>query len=124
MLHLTVEQARGFYAEHDGKPFFDGLVEFMTSGPIVVSVLEGENAVQRHRDLLGATNPANALAGTLRADYADSLTENGTHGSEDVYKRQVGYYLYGAPANGNTLQGQLFLRPLREACLLYTSRCV
>ena len=75
MLHLTVEQARGFYAEHDGKPFFDGLVEFMTSGPIVVSVLEGENAVQRHRDLLGATNPANALAGTLRADYADSLTE-------------------------------------------------
>ena len=84
MLHLTVEQARGFYAEHDGKPFFDGLVEFMTSGPIVVSVLEGENAVQRHRDLLGATNPANALAGTLRADYADSLTENGTHGSDSV----------------------------------------
>ena len=68
MLHLTVEQARGFYAEHDGKPFFDGLVEFMTSGPIVVSVLESENAVQRHRDLLGATNPANALAGTLRAE--------------------------------------------------------
>lgn len=60
MLHLTVEQARGFYAEHEGRPFFDGLVEFMTSGPIVVSVLEGENAVQRHRDLLGATNPANA----------------------------------------------------------------
>ena len=58
MLHLTVEQARGFYAEHEGRPFFDGLVEFMTSGPIVVSVLEGENAVQRHRDLLGATNPA------------------------------------------------------------------
>ena len=66
MLHLTVEQARGFYAEHEGRPFFDGLVEFMTSGPIVVSVLEGENAVQRHRDLLGATNPDNALAGTLR----------------------------------------------------------
>lgn len=56
MLHLTVEQARGFYAEHEGRPFFDGLVEFMTSGPIVVSVLEGENAVQRHRDLLGATS--------------------------------------------------------------------
>ena len=55
---------------HEGRPFFDGLVEFMTSGPIVVSVLEGENAVQRHRDPLGATNPANALAGTLRADYA------------------------------------------------------
>lgn len=88
MLHLTVEQARGFYAEHDGKPFFDGLVEFMTSGPIVVSVLESENAVQRHRDLLGATNPANALAGTLRADYADSLTENGTHGSDSLESAQ------------------------------------
>lgn len=88
MLHLTVEQARGFYAEHDGKPFFDGLVEFMTSGPIVVSVLESENAVQRHRDLLGATNPANALAGTLRADYADSFTENGTHGSDSLESAQ------------------------------------
>ena len=85
---------RGFYAEHDGKPFFDGLVEFMTSGPIVVSVLEGENAVQRHRDLLGATNPANALAGTLRADYADSLTENGTHGSDSVESaaREIAYF--------------------------------
>ena len=84
MLHLTVEQARGF----------DGLVEFMTSGPIVVSVLEGENAVQRHRDLLGATNPANALAGTLRADYADSLTENGTHGSDSVESaaREIAYF--------------------------------
>lgn len=57
MLHLSKEQAEGFYAEHRGKPFFDGLVEFMTSGPVVVSVLEGENAVQRHRDLMGATNP-------------------------------------------------------------------
>lgn len=106
MLHLTVEQARGFYAEHDGKPFFDGLVEFMTSGPIVVSVLEGENAVQRHRDLLGATDPANALAGTLRADYADSLTENGTHGSDSVESaaREIAYFfgegeVYRAPVN-------------------------
>ena len=94
MLHLTVEQARGFYAEHEGRPFFDGLVEFMTSGPIVVSVLEGENAVQRHRDLLGATNPANALAGTLRADYADSFTENGTHGSDSVESaaREIAFF--------------------------------
>ena len=93
-IFARVEQARGFYAEHDGKPFFDGLVEFMTSGPIVVSVLEGENAVQRHRDLLGATNPANALAGTLRADYADSLTENGTHGSDSVESaaREIAYF--------------------------------
>ena len=95
MLHLTVEQARGFYAEHDGNhDRARGLVEFMTSGPIVVSVLEGENAVQRHRDLLGATNPANALAGTLRADYADSLTENGTHGSDSVESaaREIAYF--------------------------------
>ena len=94
MLHLTVEQARGFYAEHEGRPFFDGSVEFMTSGPIVVSVLEGENAVQRHRDLLGATNPDNALAGTLRADYADSFTENGTHGSDSVESaaREIAFF--------------------------------
>ena len=80
MLHLTVEQARGFYAEHEGRPFFDGLVEFMTSGPIVVSVLEGENAVQRHRD--------------LRADYADSFTENGTHGSDSVESaaREIAFF--------------------------------
>ena len=66
----------------------------MTSGPIVVSVLEGENAVQRHRDLLGATNPANALAGTLRADYADSFTENGTHGSDSVESaaREIAFF--------------------------------
>ncbi|SUC39797.1 nucleoside diphosphate kinase [Proteus mirabilis] len=73
MLHLTREQAEGFYEEHKGRPFFDGLVEFMTSGPIMVQVLEGENAIQRHRDLMGATNPDNALAGTLRADYAIAL---------------------------------------------------
>ena len=94
MLRLTREQAEGFYAEHKGRPFFDGLVEFMTSGPIVVSVLEGENAVQRHRDLLGATNPDNALAGTLRADYADSFTENGTHGSDSVESaaREIAFF--------------------------------
>ena len=94
MLHLTAEQAQGFYAEHDGKPFFAGLVEFMTSGPIVVTALEGEDAVRRHREILGATNPANALAGTLRADYADSLTENGTLGSDSVESaaREIAYF--------------------------------
>ncbi|MDF7680395.1 nucleoside-diphosphate kinase [Enterobacteriaceae bacterium ESL0689] len=94
MIHLTAEQARGFYAEHQGRPFFDGLVAFMTSGPIVVTVLEGENAVQRHRDLLGATNPAQALTGTLRADYADSATENGTHGSDSQASaaREIAYF--------------------------------
>lgn len=94
MLHLTREQAEGFYAEHQGKPFFDGLVTFMTSGPILVQVLEGENAVQRHRDLMGATNPENALAGTLRADYADSMTENAVHGSDSLAsaEREIAYF--------------------------------
>ncbi len=95
MLHLTVEQARGFYAEHEGRPFFDGLVEFMTSGPIVVSVLEGENAVQRHRDLLGATNPANALA--VPVAPLTTLTAsptNGTHGSDSVESaaREIAFF--------------------------------
>ncbi|PWC11069.1 nucleoside-diphosphate kinase [Brenneria roseae subsp. americana] len=94
MLRLTREQAEGFYAEHQGKPFFDGLVEFMMSGPIMVQVLEGENAVQRNRDIMGATNPANALAGTLRADYADSFTENAVHGSDSIEsaQREIAYF--------------------------------
>lgn len=94
MLHLTREQAEGFYAEHQGKPFFNGLVSFMVSGPIMVQVLEGENAVQRNRDIMGATNPANALAGTLRADYADSLTENAVHGSDSIEsaQREIAYF--------------------------------
>ncbi|EKN6393806.1 nucleoside-diphosphate kinase [Yersinia enterocolitica] len=94
MLHLTKEQAEGFYAEHKGRPFFDGLVEFMTSGPVMMQVLEGENAVQRHRDIMGATNPDNALAGTLRADFADSFTENAVHGSDAVEsaQREIAYF--------------------------------
>ncbi|MDR3432474.1 MAG: nucleoside-diphosphate kinase [Rouxiella aceris] len=94
MIKLSKEQAEGFYAEHQGRPFFDGLVEFMTSGPIVVQVLEGENAVQRNRDIMGATNPANALAGTLRADYADSFTANAVHGSDAVEsaQREIAYF--------------------------------
>ncbi|MBJ7223875.1 MULTISPECIES: nucleoside-diphosphate kinase [unclassified Brenneria] len=94
MLHLTREQAEGFYAEHQGKPFFEALVEFMISGPIMVQVLEGENAVQRNRDIMGATNPANALAGTLRADYADSFTENAVHGSDSIEsaQREIAYF--------------------------------
>lgn len=94
MLHMTREQAAGFYAEHQGKPFFDGLVEFMTSGPIVAQVLEGEDAVRRYRELMGATDPAKALAGTLRADYADSLRENAVHGSdsETSAAREIAYF--------------------------------
>ena len=82
MLHLTKMHAEVFYAEHQGKPFFNKLVNFMISGPSVVSVLESKNAIKRYRDLIGVTNPADALAGTLRADYADSITENIAHGSE------------------------------------------
>jgi len=94
MIQLTREKAEGFYAEHKGRPFFDGLVEFMTSGPIVVQVLEAENAVQRNRDIMGATNPDNALAGTLRADFADSFTANAVHGSDAVEsaQREIAYF--------------------------------
>ncbi|MGR3754834.1 nucleoside-diphosphate kinase [Edwardsiella anguillarum] len=94
MVHLTREQAEGFYAEHRGRPFFDGLVTFMTSGPIMVQVLEGNDAVRRNREIMGATNPENALAGTLRADYADSLTENAVHGSDSPAsaEREIAYF--------------------------------
>ncbi|MGK2888934.1 MAG: nucleoside-diphosphate kinase [Candidatus Malihini olakiniferum] len=94
MVQLTREQAEGFYAEHQGKPFFDDLVDFMTSGPIMVQVLEGESAIQRNRDIMGATNPANALVGTLRADYADSFTENALHGSDSPESavREIAYF--------------------------------
>ncbi|ELB2156761.1 nucleoside-diphosphate kinase [Vibrio parahaemolyticus] len=82
MVHLTEEQARGFYAEHEGKEFFQPLKEFMTSGPIMVQVLEGENAIARYRELMGKTNPEEAAAGTLRADYALSVRHNSVHGSD------------------------------------------
>ena len=82
MLHLTREQAEGFYAVHRERPFFGELVEFMTSGPVVVQVLEGEDAVARNREVMGATNPKDAAPGTIRADFADEITENAVHGSD------------------------------------------
>lgn len=82
MVHLTAEQASGFYAEHEGKPFFEPLKEFMTSGPIMVQVLEGESAIARYRELMGKTNPDEAACGTLRADYALSMRHNSVHGSD------------------------------------------
>lgn len=82
MTHLTREQAGAFYAEHQGKPFFDGLVDFMTSGPIMVQVLEGENAVALNRELMGATDPKKAAAGTIRADFATEMSANAVHGSD------------------------------------------
>lgn len=94
MMHLSKEQAEGFYAEHSERPFFGALVEFMTSGPIVVSVLEGDDAVKRHREIMGATNPAEALAGTLRADYAETIDENAVHGSDapESAAREIAYF--------------------------------
>jgi len=81
---LSRAQAEGFYAVHRERPFFNALVEFMISGPVMVQVLEGENAVQAHRDLLGATNPKEAAPGTIRADFADSIDANAAHGSDSV----------------------------------------
>ncbi|MCG9713621.1 nucleoside-diphosphate kinase [Shewanella insulae] len=94
MVHLSKEQAEGFYAEHSERPFFGALVEFMTSGPIMVQVLEGENAVLANREIMGATNPAEAARGTLRADYADSIDENAVHGSDAVAsaEREIAYF--------------------------------
>lgn len=94
MLRLTKEQAEGFYGEHQGKPFFDNLIRFMTSGPIIVQVLESEDAVKRYRDLMGPTDLSKANAGTLRADFADSVTENAVHGSDSLAsaQREIAYF--------------------------------
>ena len=82
MVHLTREQAEGFYAVHRERPFFNDLVAFMTSGPVVVQVLEGENAISKNRELMGATNPQDAAPGTIRADFAKTVDENAVHGSD------------------------------------------
>lgn len=94
MIHLSQEQAEGFYAEHKARPFFKDLVSFMTSGPVMVQVLSGENAVLLHRDLMGATNPKEAAPGTIRADFAKSIDENAVHGSDSVESaaREVAYF--------------------------------
>ena len=94
MLHLSVEKAQGFYAEHEGKPFFNALVEFMTSGPVVVQVLAGENAIMLNRELMGNTNPKEADAGTIRADFAESIDANAVHGSDSPVsaKREIEYF--------------------------------
>ena len=82
MLHLSREQAEGFYAVHKERPFYNDLVSFMVSGPVVVQVLEGENAISKNRELMGATNPADADPGTIRADFATTVDENAVHGSD------------------------------------------
>ncbi len=94
MLQLTREQAEGFYAEHKGKPFFEPLIEFMTSGPVMVQVLEGESAITYYRELMGTTNPETAAAGTLRRDYAESMRFNAVHGSDspESAAREIAYF--------------------------------
>lgn len=94
MMHLTQEQAEGFYAEHKERPFFNDLVAFMTSGPVVVQVLEGEGAILKNRDLMGATNPKEAEAGTIRADFASSIDANAVHGSDSAAsaEREIAYF--------------------------------
>lgn len=84
MAHLTREQAEGFYAVHKERPFFNDLVSFMISGPVMIQALEGENAIATNRDLMGATNPKEAAAGTIRADFAVSIDENAVHGSDSA----------------------------------------
>ncbi len=94
MMQLSKEKAEGFYAEHSERPFFNDLVAFMISGPVMVQVLEGEGAVLKNRDLMGATNPVEADAGTIRADFATSIDENAVHGSDAVESaaREIGYF--------------------------------
>ncbi len=94
MIHMSEEQAGGFYAEHAERPFYASLVEYMTSGPVVVQVLEGENAVALNRELMGATNPAEAEPGTIRADFAESIDANAVHGSDaaESAAREIAYF--------------------------------
>ncbi|MBA3581761.1 MAG: nucleoside-diphosphate kinase [Gammaproteobacteria bacterium] len=94
MMHLNREQAEGFYAVHSARPFFKDLVGFMSSGPVIIQVLEGENAVAKHRDLMGATNPKDAVKGTIRADFAASIDENAVHGSDaaDTAAEEINFF--------------------------------
>ena len=89
MVHMTILEAEGFYAVHRERPFFRELTHFMSSGPVVVSVLEGDNAITHHREIMGATNPAEAAEGTIRRDYAESLGENTVHGSDSLENASI-----------------------------------
>jgi len=89
MVHLTKEEAEGFYAVHKDRSFFNDLVKFMTSGPVMIQALEGDNAVLKNRELMGATNPKEADAGTIRADFADSIDANAVHGSDSLENAKI-----------------------------------
>ena len=94
MMHLSDAEARAFYAVHKERPFYKSLVEFMTSGPVVVSVLEGDNAIAKNREIMGATNPANAAEGTIRKKFASNIEQNAVHGSDaaDTAKVEVAFF--------------------------------
>jgi len=94
MMHLSRAQAEGFYAVHRGRPFFKDLVEFMVSGPVLVQVLQGENAILKNRELMGATDPRKAAKGTIRADFADSIDANAVHGSDapETARTEIAYF--------------------------------
>ena len=94
MLHLTRQQAEGFYAVHKERPFFNDLVKFMTSGPILVQVLEGENAIANNREVMGATDPSQAAPGTIRAEFAENVEQNAVHGSDapETVKTEISFF--------------------------------
>jgi nucleoside-diphosphate kinase len=94
MTQLTRQQAEGFYAVHKDRPFFNDLVSFMISGPVIIQVLEGQNAILKHRDIMGATNPKEAAPGTIRADFADSIDANAVHGSDstETAAQEIAYF--------------------------------
>ena len=104
MKHLSVEDASGFYAIHKDRPFFKDLVSFMTSGPVIIQALEGENAVEKHREIMGATNPKDAKPGTIRADFADSIDENAVHGSDSLENatNEIAYFFTPAEVCSRT----------------------
>jgi nucleoside-diphosphate kinase len=97
MKHLTVEEAAGFYSVHKERSFFNDLIKFMTSGPVMIQVLEGDNAVERHREVMGSTDPKQAKPGTIRADFAHSIDENAVHGSDSIDNAalEIAYFFAG-----------------------------
>jgi nucleoside-diphosphate kinase len=104
MTHLSQEQAEGFYAVHRERPFFADLVAFMITGPVMVQVLEGEDAISKHRDVMGATNPKDAAPGTIRADFANSIDENAVHGSDAVEtaRNEIAYFFNDTEVHART----------------------
>src|SRR5690606_37532725 len=100
---LSRKEAEGFYAVHRARPFFNALVEFMISGPVMIQVLEGDNAIARNRELMGATNPKDAAPGTIRADFADSIDANAVHGSDaaETAKTEIAYFFAATEIHGD-----------------------